>query len=228
MVMENSIPASEGTNTTCKTYAMFKLWLNFWLNNATYIWGEIPNHITGACNRLFHYGVMGEKLALNRKNTNMHVFVYHVLFLCFRVAWKHACFHVFSPLSAYFSFMQWHHSRKGSSRSISQLLLALHILSSLIPAKCDGENKEQPPHIVGLPRSKDSYHGQCLDRHVEKPIEHRRENSTHRSTTQYHQLSHSLERPQDGRQSVVELRGKDIVHTVGQCWKCMYGLMYSL
>ena len=95
--------------------------------------------------------------------------------------------------------------------------MALRILSSLIPVEYDGEDKEHPPHRVGLPSSKDSYRGKCLDRHLEKPIEHRRENSTHKSTTQcHHSLRHSLQRPQDGQQSVVELRGKDNVHAVGQ------------
>ena len=121
----------------------------------------------------------------------------------------------FSPFSAYFSPNDIIAEKDLAEASHSCYCMALHILSSLIPVEYDGEDKEHPPHRVGLPSSKDSYRGKCLDRHLEKPIEHRRENSTHRSTTQCRQLPHSLQRPQDG-QSVVELRGKDNVHAVGQ------------
>ena len=123
-------------------------------------------------------------------------------------------FSCISPFNAYFSLNDII-SENGLAEASQKLLLALHKLSSLIPAECNGENEEQPPRRVRLPHSKDSHRGRCLDRHLEKPIEHRRENSTHRSTTQYHQLPHSLGCPQDGQQSVP--RGEDNVHSVGMC-----------
>ena len=90
---------------------------------------------------------------------------------------KHACFQVFSPFSAYFS-PNYIIAEKGLAEAFhSCYWLYTYFLHSSQFRTMVG-TKSTYLTGLGFHALKVNYCSKCLDRHLEKPIKHRRQNST--------------------------------------------------